>query len=179
MDKPIINMDIPGLTNVEDLTTLGNFVKELKGQGNLIVEVGTFCGRSSYVLSKNSVPGTIIFTLDPFQFKHKDVDSPKRIFLETKRKYNLDNVIQIPRLSPFRRWEKKKIDMLFIDGYHDFSTVLEELNFYILHCNKDAIICGHDYHITFAGVIHAVNSIAREYEFKVENYKSCIWRLRK
>jgi cephalosporin hydroxylase len=181
-----INMNIPGTTSENDLNTLCNFAKELKGQGNLIVEVGTFCGRSSYVLSKNSIPGTIILTIDSWETtKVKDdrlkldVDDTRRVFLETKRKYNLDNVIQIPNFSPLRKWNRKKIDMIFLDGRHIFEVVLAELNFYIHYCNENAIICGHDYHMHFPGVINAVECFAEEYGYSVEIYKDIIWRIRK
>jgi|WetSurSiteA1Bulk_404760.scaffolds.fasta_scaffold00195_48 hypothetical protein len=178
-----INMDIPGLTTYDDLTTLCNFLKELKDQGNLIVEVGTFCGRSSYVLSKNSIPGTILLTIDPWILRKSkyqpNVDDSKRVFLEIKRKYNLDNIIQVPNFSPLKKWNRKKIDMLFLDGRHIFEVVLSELNFYIHYCSENAIICGHDYDLTFPGVIHAVDSFAEEFGYIVEKFPTRIWRIKK
>jgi hypothetical protein len=180
----IINMDIPGLTSFDDLATLATFVKELEKPGSLVVEIGTFCGRSTYVLSKNCIPGTIILSIDGWFIKDFNrfginIDDSKRVFLETKRKYNLSNVIQIPKTSPLRRWDKKKIDMLFIDGGHIFRTVLKELNFYTQFCSRDAIICGHDYNRLHSGVINAVNFFADENNYIVERFPTCIWRLRK
>lgn len=184
MNNHLINMEIPGLTSYDDLTTLSSFVQELKGQGNLVLEVGTFCGRTAYVLSKNSIPGTIILSIDHWIYRkvHNrnwglDVDDSKRIFLETKRKYNLDNVIQVPKQSPLRRWNRKKINFLFLDGRHSFETVLSELNFYTQYCEKDAIIAGHDYYKDYPGVMYAVDCFAEENNYEVKCYPSIIWRL--
>ena len=59
----MMNLEIPGWATEEDLTVLEYFASEVPEDG-LILEVGSFCGRSSYTLSKSCHPSVRVICID-------------------------------------------------------------------------------------------------------------------
>ena len=57
------NLDIPGWATEEDLKVLEYFASEVP-EGGLILEVGSFCGRSSYALAKSCHPSVRVVCID-------------------------------------------------------------------------------------------------------------------
>ena len=49
------------------------------------------------------------------------------------------------------------VDMLFLDGAHDYDSVNEDLANWLPRMRQDGLICGHDYNPNWPGVIQAVN----------------------
>jgi len=183
----MINTEIIGLTYDYDLINLENLTKTLQ-ENSIIIEIGAFCGRTTYVFSKNCKKGTKIYSIDTWKTENKN-PIQQRVFKEfsipedfklsfshfqdTLTKYNLQNVIPLEMVSPPEKWENEDYDLIFFDGDHSFKGLAKDIFFWIKHCKPNAIICGHDYG-TLNGVTTAVNLVANELKYKLEVLGS-IW----
>lgn len=54
-------------------------------------------------------------------------------------------------------FEDKSIDFVFIDGSHDYTSVVKDINNYLPKVAPGGVIGGHDYNLRFFGVVNAVN----------------------
>jgi len=57
------NLNIPGLVTLDDLRVLEYFAREVPKNG-LIVEIGSFCGKTSYTLAKSCDPSVRVVCID-------------------------------------------------------------------------------------------------------------------
>jgi len=69
----------------------------------------------------------------------------------------------------------RKFDCIYIDGEHDYESVLRDIKRW--DCSANHIICGHDYSEHFPGVIKAVD----EFYDKIEKIgkQNPIWLVKK
>lgn len=64
-------------------------------------------------------------------------------------------------------------DLIFIDGNHSFKNVIEDIRLYKPKLKAGGILCGHDYHPRFPGVIKGVKACFIDKYDVVDN--SSIW----
>ena len=141
-------------------------------QCELIVEVGTFVGRSARAISDNS-PGLVycVDSYDPTRpgFSRQPPSSEPRFnrALETyedgtrmyeEAKWNLRDLIVTGRLVLLRKnsiegftWLVQnvgadKFDMAFLDGDHGYETVRYEIEMYSQLLKPNGLLVGHDYY---------------------------------
>ena len=128
-----------------------------------IVEVGTLKGGSAIVLGAT---GNKVWTID---------NSPVNKEVATKVLAEFPNVelIEADSIEAGRAW-KFLIDMLFIDGNHDYEAVRKDIDVWIDKVVSKGIIAFDDYE-SWPGVTQAVDeSIARGELRKVEQAKSLL-----
>jgi precorrin-6B methylase 2 len=122
-----------------------------------ICEIGSWTGCSMVEFAKAFKK---VICIDPFDstgeintlYNMKEVEA---IF--DKRASQFNNVIKIKGLSENVCFQIEDIDVLYIDGLHEYSGCKRDI---LLYKNKiKKIICGHDYSNKFKGVIKAVNEI--------------------
>lgn len=89
---------------------------------------------------------------------------PFNLKLKTIRKWSDDAVNDI---------EDKSLDMIFIDGNHGYEYCKRDIINYAPKLKEKGIMCGHDYHPRFPGVIKAVREMLANRYFVVEN--SSVW----
>lgn len=135
--------DIEGWLLLEESAELFLLASGISSSRPVICEIGVWKGKSSYILAtaiKNR--GGALYSVDPFD---GDGDSASRDsyrkemetmpisllqnFQETLRRYDLSEMVRIlPYLSSEARkkFDETAIDMLFIDGNHDYVSVRED-----------------------------------------------------
>jgi predicted O-methyltransferase YrrM len=69
--------------------------------------------------------------------------------------------------------ENGSCDLVFIDGNHSYQCVKDDIHWYLPKVKQGGILCGHDFHPRFPGVIQAVEE-AFGNDFDVMDYSS-IW----
>lgn len=115
-----------------------------------IVEIGSFKGRSAQALasgcketlycvdhflgSKN--PKDITYT----ESKEEDIYS---LFCENTKEFDNITVLKTDSISASKQFEDKSVDMVFIDGDHDYEAFVED--YYAWAPKAKKLICGHDY----------------------------------
>src|SRR6202140_897594 len=113
-----------------------------------IVEVGSWKGRSTYVLCKGS-KGTVT-AVDTFQGSPHDAEHMRRVAAaggSTFGEFSL-NLIDCDNLTVLRKESvlaaefHTDVDMVFIDAGHSYEECLADLKAWLPRTKK--LICGHD-----------------------------------
>jgi precorrin-6B methylase 2 len=136
--------------------------------GGRIVEIGSGQGGSicTMGLAIDRNPAVELISIDKFQpYDEKthagwmfNVDR----FSYKKFVYNLE--IRNIKARNIFKWsfeavgdiEDKSCDIVFIDGNHSYQSVKDDINWYLPKIKEGGIICGHDFHPRFPGVMIAV-----------------------
>ena len=124
-------------------------------EGGRIVEIGSHRGKSTLVLAL-AAPRAIVVAVDPFDDPRWGGGADSRpIFLGNLAGANVENVELRAALSTELRptWDDP-IDLLFIDGAHDFATVQDDLE-WVEHLRPGAEVLVHD-SFSSIGVTRAV-----------------------
>ncbi len=174
----------------------GNLAKNL-GRPLKILEIGTWCGESAIAMfegTKAVGKPSKVFSVDPFTGCKNDWTSqlmeeyPGKVvnILAENLGDDLNEnifVIRQSSLDLFQSYDRHQgIDLLFIDGDHDYEAVRNDLAMWTKHLNHKAVVCGHDYCPTFPGVVQAVDEfvMARDIDLNVEDgIWSFNWELHK
>jgi len=143
------NYFIPGSVKTEELKQLEKLASQSK---DIIVEIGSFQGRSTVGLAKGSKKGNKcqIYAIDKWSNEKvngtSNVFISKESFLNNLKNSNVDNIVTPVHSTSneaFKDWDKK-IGMLFIDGDHSYQGVKNDIRW----CDfviPGGIIAFHDY----------------------------------
>ncbi len=136
-----------------------------------IVEVGSYCGRSTVVLGsvvKSLRRNAKIHAIDPHDGKVGAVGQGVQVMAPTleKLKYNLAaaGLTDVVNIIPKRSWEvpwNQPISFLFIDGLHDYANVARDFFHFEPWLAPDAYIAFHDYADYYRGVQVFVDELLR------------------
>lgn len=164
-----VNIDhaltLPGWMSERELTWLATKAESCK----IIVEFGSYLGRSTRAMADNCYSGTI-YAVDPWSGKY-EIDSGIELmdvntyvmpfFIE-----NMKEHIESKKVIPVRGYSYdfsavESADMVFIDGDHRYNTVVKDIAKALeLVGINGGIVCGHDYdHPVWPGVKKAVDEI--------------------
>lgn len=122
--------------HTEDIEALAPFLK--KEQPKVILEIGAAYGTSSKLFAAISKEfDGYTYSLEP---------CPQKAWYENIKEYALQNYIElIPKASPWVDWEKRPlIDFLFIDGWHNFRTVIVDYFYWQRYVKDKGFIAFHD-----------------------------------
>lgn len=132
-----------------------------------IVEIGVYCGKSTVALA-TATPGMVYgidsweggpIERDKWHPEYETEAGRDAVYLKALQNVHGLNVslLRLNSLLAYQLFQPKTIDMLFIDGGHDYESVKSDLDLYRPLCKDNALICGHDYSATWPGVVQAVN----------------------
>lgn len=137
---------IEGILHIDEGTRLYNLAKEVRGN---IVEIGSYRGKSTCHLAEGSKAGhgAKIYAVDLWDLGTYD---PRYNSQETYRKFNqnikpygdLVTPIRGNSLDVAKTWTKD-IELLFIDGRHDYDSVKADYQAWSKFATKYVVF--HDY----------------------------------
>ncbi len=136
-----------------------------------IVEFGCLNGRSTRALADNT--NGKIWAVDPWAGdSYYIVDNGSTIKTDVMPVFigNLEDHIHYGKVIVIKDYSYNlilpvKVDMVFLDGDHSYSTVMRDINKAIELTQGSGLICGHDYnHSLFPGVKEAVDTFFGEIE---------------
>ena len=122
-------------------------------ENKLIVEFGSYHGRSTRALADNCVNGRI-WAVDPWNGDYPSANGQPLENINTycypQFCYNLKEHIESKLVVPYRGFSHSfklpyNVDMVFIDGDHRYETVLKDIDKALELLRYGGIICGHDY----------------------------------
>lgn len=148
--EPVDDHDVPGMhiwgwMSPDELTWLHSTAAAMGS----VAEVGALRGRSSFALLAGC-PGPV-YCIDPWD---DPAGESYPAFMENCGHF--DNLVPVTGLSPAAATGVPDVDMVFLDGGHDYEQVAADLAAWTPKARK--LICGHDYnHQGFPGVKQAVD----------------------
>lgn len=152
---------IDGWLNPVQAIELYNTAKSIKGDNLTLVEIGSWLGRSSYVLAKALLGknDSILYCVDPFDcgdvvsetlYKKEMNQLPDKSLLnkfnKNIAKFGVTNLIKVIPEYSFNAIKTfdKGIDFLFIDGNHDYDSVFRDYEQWSPLVKKGGYIAFHD-----------------------------------
>jgi len=173
-----------GYINDRELQWLGKEAKKRK----LIIEIGSWHGKSARAMGDNLIEGGIIYCIDTWNgtiaeqstnhasAKWRDGDHAFYEFLQN----NMD-LIQAGKIIPLRMnsknaaefFKEKGIlaDMIFIDADHSYEAVCQDIDTWKHVIKDDGLFCGHDFK-AWEGVDRA---LSQKLESFLVGEKTTIW----
>jgi len=196
------NLDIPGWMPEPELKILERLAR-LIPPGGAMLEVGPFCGRSSWCWSKSAHPDVTITCVDiwdpsehPYtpptlvdpdavagqDFGKTDHDKGNWGTRENFERYTRDclNIIALQGHSPddFTHWPLDSLDLVFLDGIHHNPGFHADVVHWYARVKPGGILCGDDCARTHPDVLWTIDDFCKglSIPFTVERR---IWMLRK
>ena len=114
-----------------------------------IVEIGSWKGRSTHALL-SGCKGTV-WAVDHFEgsageegmhHEAKEVDLYEKFMANVGMFPNL-KALKMSSAEAVKQFEDKSVDMVFIDGGHEYAEVKADIEMWLPKAKK--MICGHDY----------------------------------
>jgi predicted O-methyltransferase YrrM len=125
-----------------------------------IVEIGSFAGVSSECFANacKELHCVDIWNSDPnyFEIDGAKIDKAFGMFNEMAKNY--PNIIQHVKgsLEAVNEFEDNSIDMVYIDGRHDYDSVIADIKAWLPKVKKGGYITGHDIDLDGERVLKAV-----------------------
>jgi|688.fasta_scaffold481043_2 hypothetical protein len=186
---------VPGLTSKKDLDILYEWARTVPKNG-VIVELGSWFGRSAVAFAEGAYPSVKIYCIDYFQdWTHPNTVQwyfPAGDFWQLGKVYNkeqefLKNTKDYPNITLLKLeneqivypYAGEQIDLLFIDAAHTNPSDLKSILYFKNFMKEDGLICGHDYHDRYPDVITNVKLLQVMYKTTATFYQnSTMWSIR-
>ena len=147
----------PMFTIVSDLQSSGEMLKDL-----VIVEVGTDLGLNAKNI-KQFVSFDDLYLVDPyFNYYGKYASGDERFKIAKKRVGEGVEFIRETSEEASKMFEDNSVDVIYIDGLHKYTSILQDIQLWYPKVKKGGIIGGHDFFGSGLGVILAVTDYANE-----------------
>lgn len=150
-----------------------NWLYETAKEMDSIVEVGSWKGRSTHALL-SGCKGTV-YAVDTWKGSKDEQDGPHveatvheilPQFKENLKEFKNLEIAEMESVEAAKQFEDGSIDMVFIDGAHDYKSVKEDIEAWMPKAKK--LICGHDWQW------HTVQEAVTE-KFGVPDQVDTIW----
>jgi predicted O-methyltransferase YrrM len=173
---PSLKLPSGGLT-LEDEKLL---LKHSSGK-KLVVDIGTFCGRSAIILSLESIKTVTIDVFDNHsQFFPDTTTHPwkKEQVLKTLFDFPNIEILHANSRDAVLKFKNNSIDMIFIDANHEYDGVKSDFADWYPKIKNKGIIIMHDNYEIFPGVIQFLDELRedRRVEFVELNGWSMVFR---
>lgn len=186
--------NVPGFLFGNDLHVISTIAKTIPENG-IIVEIGSFMGKSSVAWADNCHTTVQVYCIDPLpEFTYngkwailergKTYNMKEEFLLNTKRFLNIKMITGISPNNIDSQYiniisNLRNIDCVFLDSAHVNPTDWQNIQYYVPKMRVGAILCGHDYSESWPDVITNVRRLESIFEQKVTvYYNSSIWSFR-
>jgi predicted O-methyltransferase YrrM len=182
------NLDIPGWMPEPELKILERLARDIPA-GGAMLEVGPFCGRSSWCWSKSVDPSVSITCVDIWDPVEHPYSPPAKLeagaasdedfgktssaggHWGTRENFDYytrdcDNVTAIQGRSPddFADWPVDSLDLVFLDGLHHNPGFHADVVHWFRRVKPGGILCGDDCARTHPDVLWTIHDFAKDME---------------
>ena len=180
--------DIPGFISEADFEVLEMLALSVPENG-IIVELGSFMGRSSWTLSQSCHPSAHVYCVDIWQEEAltEEVIEAMSSYQEGRR-YNLEQFLENTKdcenITPIKGYtteidwpESLKADLIFVDACHESPFVDQDIACWLPRLKPSGILAGHDFFPEcFPDVCRAVMNTADQLKLPFQLFPpSSIW----
>lgn len=159
-------------------------VKKAK-DGSKFVEIGCFLGKSTSYMGVEIINSEKKIYFDVVDLFGTEIDDVLKTGIENNKKDKKETFYEIftrniaPVVAVVKNahkmcsyeaadlYENNSLDFVFIDASHDYENVKKDIEAWLPKIKFGGTIGGHDYHITWPGVIQAVKETIGEEKIKV------------
>ena len=137
----------------------------------VMVEVGSYCGRSTVVLgsvARAVDPSAKVVAIDPHRGTVGSTDTLVETlaptferFTATIRRAGLTDVVRPIRACSFDVSWHDPIALLMLDGLHDFAAVAVDYSHFERHLQPGSLVAFHDYTPGYQGVVRLVDHLVQ------------------
>ena len=159
------------------LKGLYDLIKENLTKDMIMAEIGSCAAVSSHLFAENV---KYIYCVDEWK-PYPEIDEShiiecERLFNNFLKRYN--NVIKIKKSSieASKDFQDQTLDFVYIDAFHSYEAVTEDITAWKPKIKSNGIIAGHDYH--HSSVQRAVHDIFGEKVQKLKLYEDTSWLLK-
>lgn len=149
----IITDRLDGWLHPQEGKFLYKAAKNCKGKG-VIVEIGSWKGKSTIWLAKGSKAGSgvKVYAIDPHTGSSENRDKYGKVWTYPEFEHNIteadvqDIVVPLIKTSEEsgREWDGKAIELLWIDGAHEYEMVKQDFELWSQYLIEGGIIAFHD-----------------------------------
>ena len=161
--------DVMGLLLEQDIKQLQYLSSQVID--GIIMEIGTFRGLSATVMASTMRGDSYLITIDNFE---SDVEGEKPDCNDMVN--NLNNVgvkkkviVVISKSKTFCKFWNQQIDLLFIDGAHDYENVSRDFNLWSKFVKVKGKVAFHDYNNSHPDVKTFCDEIREKEEWEFES----------
>lgn len=146
--------------------------------GGIAVEVGSWLGRSTLVLSSRMPTDSVLYAVDTWAGVPDDPEQHDRLYAGAGDVYgaflrNLGGPIDAGRVAPLRmtslegaaellrRHGEGSVDLVFVDADHRYEAVHADILAYLPLVRPGGLLCGHD--LGWPGVRRAIDELLPGY----------------
>lgn len=133
--------------------------------GGVVVEIGSYKGRSSVAIGRALQIGTVLYCIDSWLGDPYDAQDLTEDLYWSWLVHVFQNAFAraiVPIRQPSARasmlFADASVDWVFIDGSHIFEHVSKDIHLWTPKLRSGGIISGHDYVADCPGVLKAVDS---------------------
>jgi len=187
---------VPGFSTNKDLDIVYEWARTVPENG-VIVEVGTFMGRTAVAFAEGAPASAKIYCIDYYNDWTCNIqpdDAPGGDFWEIGKVYSKQEKFSqftkdYPNIIPLKLnyhekcypYNKEPIDVLFIDALHRNPDDILNIVYLKGFVKNGGMICGHDYYDDnrFPDVGKNINFLEKTFQTTVTLYKfSSMWSIR-
>lgn len=150
----------------------------------VVVEIGSYCGKATAAMAlatQEINSNTAIIAIDDFTGRlgaeDTRIDNYGSCFEKLQQTLNglaIQDRVEVIQEKPYLVHFTKEIDILLIDGLHDYANVARDFYTYEKNVCPDGIILFHDYSSHFPGVVAFVDELAAKGCYQVVDLKSSL-----
>jgi len=169
---------IPPEIHLADAEVLTLLLNEVKHQGMVVVEVGSWVGNGSTRVIVEAIrdAGGILYCVDTWagsdnvrhHQEYRDrYDDMFTVFADNVRKYNGQDIVRpviLPSVEASKTFPDESVDLVFIDGNHGYSYAKQDILAWLPKVRVGGILCGHDCDASYPDL---------DAKLKVETEKRC------
>jgi predicted O-methyltransferase YrrM len=139
--------NIDGWLSPGQAEALYSAAREVKGD-DWIVEIGSHHGRSTVVLALAKAPEAKLMAIDPWDApRWGGGEGAEQAFQRNLREHGVDDAVTVFKgysTEAEQTWNGAGIGLLFIDGAHDYPSVVADIDGWERHIRPGGVVAIHD-----------------------------------
>lgn len=152
------------------------YSKLIETKAKRVVEIGCYCGRTTYVFSKYvSEHGGTLDCVDSWEDRPDRPDA-LRLFMHNLAFYNFDNLVKVhcQKSIDFADRYNGMADFVFVDSDHTYKGIKSDIEKWF---PKTKYLCGHDVYMVDIQRALTEYAVLHHLIFRKTNGSECCWEL--
>jgi len=158
------------------------FIKRNLGENLVGVEIGVNRGKHAEELLKG-LDFKKLYLVDiwdkrAYYIKHGGILTDEKMYQYVLRTFKDNDKVEIIRkcsVEAAPQFEDESLDFAYIDADHSYEAVIDDINAWYPKVRERGVLCGHDYHPAWKGVIKATNELADKNDWYLFQEKDDWW----